>query len=282
MKAIPAARTRSRTEPGREVAGTPLTRADRDGVAVLTLTRSEKRNALSDATLEALDDALAAIAQDGAVRAVVVASEGPVFSAGHDLKQLDAGRSDADGGRAYFEGVFSHCSAVMQRLAALPQPTIAAVEGLATAAGCQLVATCDLVVAGENARFQTPGVNIGLFCSTPMVALTRAVAPRHAMEMLLTGDPIDARTALAIGLVNRIAPAGETLTHAIALAERIASRAPRSIRLGKKLFRRQASLPLDEAYRLCSAAMVENLLTPEAEEGIAAVFEKRAPVWPQD
>lgn len=257
----------------------PVTRVDEGRVAVLRLARPEKRNALSNATLDALDDELRGLAADEGVRVVVLTSEGPVFSAGHDLKELTAARAESDGGAAFFEQVFTHCSKVMQRLAALPQPTIATVEGLATAAGCQLVATCDLVVAGENARFQTPGVNIGLFCSTPMVALTRAVAPRHAMEMLLTGDPIDAATALRIGLANRVVPAGEALAAALALAAKIATRAPESIRIGKRTFQRQAQLSLEQAYAVCSAAMVENLLLPEAQEGVAAVFEKRPPTW---
>lgn len=257
----------------------PVTRIDAGRVAILTLTRPERRNALSDATLDMLERELEDIGCDDRIRVVALTSEGPVFSAGHDLKELTAARAEPDGGKAFFEQVFTHCSKVMQRLAALPQPVIAAVEGLATAAGCQLVATCDLVVAGADARFQTPGVNIGLFCSTPMVALTRAVAPRHAMEMLLTGDAIDAETAFRIGLVNRVVPAGEALSTARALADKIATRAPESIRIGKRLFQQQAHLALDEAYRLCSTAMIENLLLPEAEEGVAAVFEKRSPEW---
>jgi len=261
------------------VAGTPLARADRDGVAVLTLTRSEKRNALSDSTLEALDDALAALAQDGAIRAVVVASEGPVFSAGHDLKQLDAGRSDADGGRAYFEGVFTRCSAVMQRLAALPQPTIAAVEGLATAAGCQLVATCDLAVAGAAARFCTPGVHIGLFCSTPMVALSRNLSAKHAMEMLLLGEMVPAQEAARMGLVNRVVPAGDALTEAKRLAAIIASKSAATVKTGKRAFYEQREMGLKAAYDHASAVMVENMLARDAEEGIGAFMEKRQPDW---
>src|SRR5579883_2630729 len=179
----------------------------KDGVAVLTLNKNQSRNSLSESMIAALQESLDAIAHDNEVRAVVLAATGPAFCAGHDLKELAARRSDSDGGRAYFEKIMKACSTMMKTIVNLPQPVIAAVQGVATAAGCQLVASCDLAVASRQARFATPGVNIGLFCSTPMVALSRAVPRKAAMEMLLTGDLIDAVRAQEIGLVNRVVPA---------------------------------------------------------------------------
>ncbi len=260
---------------------TPLRRDDRCGVAVLTLDRPAARNALSEALLDALTETLDAVAADPAIRAVVLAAEGPVFCAGHDLKQMTARRADPDRGRAYFAGVLARCAAMMTRLVRLPQPVIAAVEGMATAAGCQLVASCDLAVAGAGARFCTPGVQIGLFCSTPMVALSRNLAPKHAMEMRLTGETIDAETAARMALVIRVVPAGGALDAALAMAELVAAKSPHALRVGKRAFYEQRELGLDAAYDHAGRVMVENMLARDAEEGIGAFIAKRAPVWEQ-
>jgi enoyl-CoA hydratase/carnithine racemase len=257
----------------------PLLREDADGVATLTLNRPAERNPLSEAMLAALTAAFAEIRETKGVRAVVLAGNGPVFSAGHHLKELSARRADADRGRAYFADMMQRCSAVMLAITRLPQPVIAAVEGTATAAGCQLAATCDLAVAGEAARFQTPGVHIGLFCSTPMVALSRAVQSRHALEMLLLGEAVDARTAWRMGLVNRVAPAGGALAEAREMARHIAGKSTLTVRIGKEAFYRQRELGLEEAYAYAASVMVENMLARDAEEGIGAFVGRRAPVW---
>ncbi len=257
----------------------PLKRDDADGVARLTLARAATRNSLSDEMLDALAAALSAIEQDRSVRAVVIAAEGPAFSAGHDLKAIQAHRGDADRGRAYFDDVLARCAAVMTSIVRLPQPVIAAVEGVATAAGCQLVASCDLAVAGEAARFCTPGVNIGLFCSTPMVALSRNLSPKRAMEMLLLGEMIDAKTALEFGLVNRLVPAGGALEAAMGLAQGVAGKSAATVMVGKRAFYAQAELGLDEAYALARRVMVDNMLARDAEEGIGAFLDKRPPRW---
>jgi enoyl-CoA hydratase/carnithine racemase len=256
-----------------------LLREDADGIATLTLNRPEARNPLSEAMLAALSEALAAIATDGNVRAVVLAAAGPVFSAGHDLKEMSARRADPDRGRAYFADVLGRCSGVMQQITALPQPVIAAVEGTATAAGCQLVATCDLAVAGESARFCTPGVHIGLFCSTPMVALSRNLSAKHAMEMLLLGEMVPAQEAARMGLVNRVVPAGDALAEARRLAAVIASKSAATVKIGKRAFYEQREMGLKAAYDHASAVMVENMLARDAEEGIGAFMEKRQPDW---
>ncbi|WP_349367355.1 enoyl-CoA hydratase [Salinarimonas sp.] len=257
----------------------PLTRADADGVAVLTLDNPRARNALSDRTIALLHETLDAIAADASVRCVVLAAEGPAFCAGHDLKEMTARRADADRGRAYFEDLMGRCSAMMQAIVALPQPVIAAVEGVATAAGCQLVATCDLAVAGENARFATPGVQIGLFCSTPMVALSRNLSRKHAMEMLLTGEAVPAAEAHRMGLVNRVVPAGAARDEALALARSVAARSSLTIKTGKRAFYAQAEMGLAEAYDYAARVMAENMMARDAEEGIGAFIEKRAPTW---
>ncbi|MGE0045601.1 MAG: enoyl-CoA hydratase [Hyphomonadaceae bacterium] len=249
-------------------------------VASIALARPEARNALSLELIDALIETFAALAADQNVRVVVLHAEGPVFSSGHDLKELNAHRSDADSGRAFFERTFARCGELMQAIVAAPQPVIAAIEGTATAAGCQLVASCDLAIAGGGARFATPGVNIGLFCTTPAVALSRAAHAKHAMEMLLTGDMIDAESAHRIGLVSRIVPAGEAHKTANDLAARIASKSPSALAFGKKAFHAQRALPLDEAYALAGGVMVENMLDDDAVEGIAAFIEKRDPRWP--
>jgi enoyl-CoA hydratase/carnithine racemase len=256
-----------------------LLREDIAGVAILTLNRPQARNSLSEAMLEALGDALTAIAHEDSVRTVVLAANGPAFSAGHDLKELNRHRSDEDRGRAYFKHIMSMCSAVMQQVVALPQPVIAAVQGTATAAGCQLVASCDLAVASRAAKFATPGVNIGLFCSTPMVALSRNVTRKHAMEMLLTGEMISAEHAERIGLVNHVVAPGHERDEALKLAEKITAKSALTVKIGKEGFYRQLEMPLAEAYNYVSGIMVENLLVRDAEEGISAFIEKREPKW---
>jgi enoyl-CoA hydratase/carnithine racemase len=256
-----------------------VSRTDADGVAVLTLCRPERRNPLSEALLGAMTAELDAIADDRSIRAVVIAAEGPVFCAGHDLKEMTARRADPDKGRAYFADILTRCAAMMTRIVALPQPVIAAVEGVATAAGCQLVASCDLAVAGADATFCTPGVHIGLFCSTPMVALSRSVSAKHAMEMLLLGEMADAATAHRFGLVNRVAPAGGALAEALAMARTIASKSPVTVKTGKQAFYRQREMTLAEAYAYAGGVMAENMLARDAAEGIGAFIEKRKPEW---
>ncbi len=256
-----------------------LLREDQSDVALLTLNRPDARNSLSEAVLEALGRELDAIAADRRLRAVVLAANGPAFSAGHDLKELTAHRNDPDRGRAYFKTIMDLCSSVMQRIVRLPQPVIAAVQGTATAAGCQLVASCDLAVASSAAKFATPGVNIGLFCSTPMVALSRNVSRKQAMEMLLTGDMIAADEAARIGLVNRVAAPGTEIDEALKLAKQIATKSSATVKIGKEAFYRQAEMNLADAYRYTSEVMVENMLARDAEEGINAFIEKRAPKW---
>ena len=256
-----------------------LLREDVAGVAIHTLNRPQTRNALSEAMLETLGDALTAIAHDGSVRAVVLAANGPTYCAGHDLKELSAHRSEPDRGRAYFKHIMTMCSTVMQQIVTLPQPVIAAVQATATAAGCQLVASCDLAIASRAAKFATPGVYLGLFCSTPMVALSRNVSRKHAMEMLLTGDMIPAEEAARIGLVNRVVAAGRERDEAIKLAHGIAEKSALTVKIGKEAFYRQLEMPLAEAYEFVSGVMVENMLYRDAEEGIDAFLDKRQPQW---
>jgi enoyl-CoA hydratase/carnithine racemase len=250
-----------------------------ESVAVLALNRPEARNALSEDLLLALRREFGAIAGDKSVRAVVLAANGPAFCAGHDLKELTSRRADPDGGRGYFRHIMTTCSAMMQQIVNLPQPVIAAVQGVASAAGCQLVASCDLAIASEAARFATPGVDIGLFCSTPMVALSRNVAPKHAMEMLLTGEMVSAADAARIGLVNRVVAAGSERKEALKLARTIAGKSTRVIGIGKEAFYRQLELPLAEAYAYASEVMTDNMMLRDSEEGISAFVEKRAPRW---
>jgi enoyl-CoA hydratase/carnithine racemase len=261
-------------------AGHPeVLRNDEDGIATLTLNRPVQRNALSLALIDALRASIDAVAADRGVRTVVLAANGPVFSSGHDLKELTAHRADADGGRAFYAEAMRRCAAMMQAIVALPQPAIAAIEGVATAAGCQLVATCDLAIAGRGASFGTPGVNIGLFCSTPMVALSRNLAPKHAMELLLTGELADAETAYRIGLVNRVVEAGSAIAEAQALAKKIAGKSTHVLAIGKKAFYAQREMTLAHAYDYSADVMVQNMLARDAEEGIGAFVEKRAPKW---
>jgi len=248
-------------------------------IVVLTLNRPEARNSLSEGLIAELHAALNEIRNDDSVRAVVIAANGAAFSAGHDMKELTARRSDPDRGRAYFTKIMNACSAMMQAIVHLPKPVVAAVPGIATAAGCQLVASCDLAVASEAAGFATPGVDIGLFCSTPMVALSRNVPRKQAMEMLLTGEPISAAAARDLGLVNRVVAAGTEREAAIALAQKIALKSAYTVKLGKEAFYRQAEMSLADAYRYASEVMTENMMARDAEEGIGAFIEKREPKW---
>jgi enoyl-CoA hydratase/carnithine racemase len=251
-----------------------LLRQDREGIAILTLNRPQARNAISIALMGELSAALAALARDPTVKVVILAAAGPGFCAGHDLKEL---RSLPR--REVHESVFRRCSEVMLAILRLPKPVIARVQGIATAAGCQLVASCDLAVAAEGARFATPGVNIGLFCSTPMVALSRAVPRKQAMEMLLTGEPITAERARALGLVNQVVPAHELEDATWALAKKIAGKSPLIVKIGKEAFYRQAEMDVAAAYAYASQVMTENMLARDAAEGIDAFIEKREPHW---
>jgi enoyl-CoA hydratase/carnithine racemase len=258
----------------------PVLLRDRDGdIAILTLNRPQARNSLSEALIVALATAWSDIAADKSIRAVVVAANGPAFCAGHDMKELTARRTDPDGGRGYFRHIMTTCSAMMQQILNLPQPVIAAVQGVATAAGCQLVASCDLAVASATARFATPGVDIGLFCSTPMVALSRNVARKVAVEMLLTGDMVPAEKAAQIGLINRVVAAGTERDAALALARQIAGKSSHVLKMGKQAFYRQLELGLAEAYAYAAEVMTENLMARDSEEGICAFIEKREPTW---
>ena len=267
------------TAPDATVVGSPVLRESLGDIAVLILNRPRARNTLSEAMLQALRRALADIAEEKAVRAVVLAAKGSVFSAGHDLKELTAHRSEADGGRGYTQHIMQICSAMMLSIPRLPQPVIAAVEGTATAAGCQLVATCDLAVTSSAAKFSTPGVHIGLFCSTPMVALSRNVGRKHAMEMLITGDTISADDAYRIGLVNRVVEPGMARQHASRLAQKISAKSPAVVKLGKEAFYRQLEMGIADAYAYASEVMVQNMMARDAAEGISAFLEKRPPSW---
>jgi enoyl-CoA hydratase/carnithine racemase len=251
-----------------------LLRRDDGGVAWLTLNRPRARNALSVALMTALEAAIGTIAGEPAVHAVVIGGAGPAFCAGHDLREMRA-----NPGRESYAALFAQCARLMMAIVRLPKPVIARVHGVATAAGCQLVASCDLAVAAESARFATPGVNIGLFCSTPMVALTRAVGRKAAMEMLLTGELIDAARAREIGLVNRVVAEDRLDAEVAALAGAIAAKSPLTLAFGKAAFYRQDEMTLDDAYRYAAEVMTRNMLAHDAEEGIDAFLEKRAPVW---
>jgi len=251
-----------------------LLRRDADGVAWLTLNRPASRNALSMELMTTLDAELARIETDPAVQVVVIGGAGPAFCAGHDLREMRATPT-----RAAYEAIFALCARLMLRVVRLPKPVIARVHGVATAAGCQLVASCDLAVAADTARFATPGVNLGLFCSTPMVALSRAVGCKAAMEMLLTGEWVDAARAREIGLVNRVVPEAELDVAVAALAGQIATKSPLTVATGKAAFYRQAEMALDAAYAYAAEVMTRNMLAHDAEEGIDAFLAKRPPVW---
>jgi enoyl-CoA hydratase/carnithine racemase len=247
---------------------------ERDGaVAVVTMSRPEKRNALSVEHMEELLDCFEAIEGDPEVRVVILRGEGPVFSSGHDLREMEGQTEE------FYQHEFALCSQLMEKIVAMPQPVIAEVHGIATAAGCQLVATCDLAIAAEEAQFATPGVKNGLFCSTPMVALSRAVGRKGAMGMLLTGELISAQEALALGLVNRVVPASELREATLALAEKVAAASPVVVGIGKQAFYRQIDMPLHEAYRYATGVMSKNATMEDAQEGMRAFLEKRPPVW---
>jgi enoyl-CoA hydratase/carnithine racemase len=248
-------------------------------VAVVTMNRPAALNALSDAMLAALDGTLARLESDPAVRVIVLRGAGKVFCAGHDLKEMQAGRAAADKGATYFADLFARCGALMQRIPRMPQPVIAQVHGIATAAGCQLVASCDMAVAASDARFGVNGVNIGLFCSTPMVALTRNLPRKQAFEMLVTGEFIPAERAREVGLVNRVVPPEALEAETMALARTVAAKLVAAVRIGKRGFYDQIGLPLDQAYALTGAAMVQNMLLRDTDEGISAFIDKRKPDW---
>ena len=251
----------------------------RNGAILRLSLNNPPANALSIAVIEALQAALDAAREDDSIRVVVIAAIGKLFSAGHDLKEMTGHRADSDRGSAFFERTFGLCARLMQSIVDHPKPVIAEVDGIATAAGCQLVASCDLAVASDRSSFGVNGIDVGLFCSTPAVALTRNISLKRAMEMLLTGEMIDAATALEFGLVNRVVPA-DALTQTVNdLAATIAAKSPFAIRLGKKAVREQGDLNLAEAYACASRAIVENMLAADAEEGISAFFEKREPEW---
>ena len=247
----------------------------------LTLNRTSARNALSQALMAALQSTLEAGASDKSVRVIVVGADGPAFSSGHDLKEMTARRTDVDKGKAFFSALFTQCSKLMQTIVRHPKPVIAQVQGIATAAGCQLVASCDLAVASSSARFATPGVNIGLFCSTPMVALSRNVSRKQAMEMLLTGEMISAEEAHRIGLINRVVAPEVLKAETMKLAELVASKPHGTLKIGKEAFYRQLEMNLSDAYDYASRVMTENMLAAEAAEGISAFVEKREPKWPE-
>ena len=251
------------------------------GIARIVLNRPQTANAQDTQFLYELNDAFDRAAREDDVRVIILASNGKHFSSGHDLKELTAHRSDPDNGRAFYAETMAACSEMMLGILRCSKPVIAAVNGIATAAGCQLVASCDLAVASSDARFATPGVNIGLFCSTPMVALSRNVSRKAAMEMLLLGDMVDAQDAHAMGLVNRVVEADCIVNEAVELGRKIAEKPTHTLRIGKEAFYRQLEMPLEDAYRYTSQVMVENMLDAEAEEGIGAFLNKRHPNWPR-
>lgn len=258
-----------------------LERRDTGAVAHLQLNAPERLNALSDEMLAALQSEFDALYDDREIRAVILSGAGKVFCAGHDLKQMTAGRQSEDGGKAYFADLFNRCSAMMLSIRSLPQPVIAQVHGIATAAGCQLVASCDLAVAAEDTRFGVNGVNIGLFCSTPMVALSRNIPRKNAFEMLTTGQFITAARAEALGLINRAVPLGNLETETLDLAETLAAKLGAAVRIGKQAFYEQLEMPLEQAYAYTGDVMVQNMMIRDTEEGISAFIDKRPPDWQQ-
>lgn len=256
-----------------------LLRTDRDHIAVLTLNSPTNFNALSDEMLAALSAEITRLSQDSSIRAVVLKGAGKAFCAGHDLRQMQSHRNDADKGAAYYQSLFANCAAMMQSLQALPQITIAQVHTIATAAGCQLAASCDMVVAAAGTRFGVNGINIGLFCSTPMVALSRKVPPAVAFEMLSTGEFISADRAREVGLVNRVSAPEDLEAETMKLAVTVAGKLGKASRIGKAAFYDQLPLTTAEAYALAGRAMVENMLDADTDEGICAFLEKRPPNW---
>ncbi len=253
----------------------PVIRQDQDGIAQVTLASPDTLNALSTPMLQALATTFADIAADDTIRVVILAAEGKAFSAGHDLKEMQSFRSGPDGGKAAFQTLFDLCASVMQAISALPQPVIARVQGVATAAGCQLACSADLIVASETARFGVNGINLGLFCSTPAVALSRRLAPGAAFELLTTGEFLSAPRAHALGVANRLAAPDQLETETRKLAETIAAKDPAAIRLGKRAFQAQLGQPLPKAYAVAGEIMVENVLLPETAEGIQRFLDRR-------
>ncbi|MGR3548526.1 MAG: enoyl-CoA hydratase [Roseovarius sp.] len=258
-----------------------LDRTDEGAIARLTLNSPENLNALSDAMLVALQAEFDRLAQDRSIRVITIQGAGKAFCAGHDLKEMTAGRQAEDGGRAYFADLFARCARMMTTIRTLPQPVIAAPHGIATAAGCQLVASCDMAVAAHGTRFGVNGVNIGLFCSTPMVALSRNIPRKQAFEMLTTGQFIDTTRAAELGLINRAVPAEDLETETMALAQTVAAKLGSAVRIGKRAFYEQLEMGLEAAYAHTGAVMVENMLDRDTAEGIAAFIDKRAPDWDQ-
>ena len=259
----------------------PLLTAREEGILTLTLNRLEARNALSESLLHALQLALDEAVEETAIKVIILAANGSVFSSGHDLKEMSAHRTDSDHGLAYYRMLFAQCSHLMQTIVRHPKPVIAKVQGVATAAGCQLVASCDLAVASSNAQFATPGVNIGLFCSTPMVALSRAVPRKFAMEMLLTGEAVSAAEAYRLGLINRVVAPVDLEKETQSLARTISTKPVVTLKMGKQAFHHQLELGLSNAYDYVGEVMVQNMLHREAIEGIGAFLEKRPPKWPE-
>jgi enoyl-CoA hydratase/carnithine racemase len=249
------------------------------GVLRLIMNNSDKKNPLSEDMMNILMDEIKGASSDQSVRVIVLAANGNVFSSGHDLKEITAARESEDGGEIFYKNLFDSCSSLMQLIVNTPQPVIAEVDGVATAAGCQLVASCDLAIASHESKFATPGVNLGLFCSTPMVALSRNVNKKNAMEMLLTGDFINADRAKEIGLINNTVLKEELTLEVDKLAEKIASKSTMTVSTGKKAFYAQAEMDLSEAYKYTSKTMTDNLLKRDAKEGINAFLEKRSPDW---
>ena len=260
---------------------TILQRQDSNAIAHLHMDAPERLNALSDEMLAALQAQFDSLAEDQSIRAVVISGAGKAFCAGHDLKQMTAGRQAEDGGRAYFKDLFDRCAQMMQTIRTLPQPVIAQVHGIATAAGCQLVASCDMAVAADGTRFGVNGVNIGLFCSTPMVALSRNIPRKQAFEMLTTGEFLDASEAQRLGLINRVVPHDQLEAETRALAEKVAAKLGSAVRIGKRAFYDQLEMPLAAAYEYTGDVMVTNMMQSDTEEGIAAFLDKRAPDWSQ-
>lgn len=258
-----------------------LQRTDQGAVAYLLLNSDSNLNALSDAMIAALQEALDRLAEDDTVRVVVLKGAGRAFCAGHDLKEMTRGRAQDEGGAAYFADLFARCATMMQSIVQLPQPVIAQVHGIATAAGCQLVASCDMAVAAEGTKFGVNGVNIGLFCSTPMVALSRNIPRKQAFEMLTTGAFIDAARAADLGLVNRVVASADLEAETQELAGLVAGKLGSAVKIGKRAFYEQLQMPLDAAYAYTGEVMVENMLNRDTEEGIAAFLEKRDPEWVQ-
>lgn len=258
-----------------------LERTDADGIAHLNLNAPKKLNALSEAMLDALQGHFDALQGDRSVRAVIISGSGKAFCAGHDLKEMTAGRQAEDGGKAYFKHLFDKCARMMASIPKMPQPVIAQVHGIATAAGCQLVASCDLAVAGQGTQFGVNGVNIGLFCSTPMVALSRNIPRKQAFEMLTTGQFIDADRAMSLGLVNRVVAPDELAAETRALADTVAGKLAVAVKIGKEAFYNQLQMPVEAAYAYAGDVMVTNMLHRDTEEGISAFLEKRPPDWDQ-